>query len=626
MTHFGLHEAKLLWFAMIAATATSNASDASGRAPSTEGNRADARACSIIQPTHAAPPDPMPSQCGDRHIIDVLWVYTPDALEFVGEEDWINLLCSQNITDTNESFANSNLPFSVRQVGLHATDYDESGDHLALIQGLNDGVMDEVHAVRDTLAADIVVLITVDGFCGVAYAAPNNPALGFQRVSASCLVSSAFRHELGHNLGSKHYATDLGGYLTYSSGHILSLPGNNNAGTIMGGNALQQFSNPRLSISGTPTGIAVEDPLAADNWLAIMQTGPMVAKFRCSRDCNNNGIPDSTEIAQGNAADCDQNGVPDECQMDLNANGLIDACETLPVTIHVPNDYPSIQLAMAYAESGVHEIVVAPGSYSGQIDFLGKNVTLRSSHGPAQTTLTANGNGRVVTFRTHETRDATLDGFTITSGSAYEGGALLIEYASPTISNCIITGNHAEYAGGALRATDGSPSIQQCQFILNSAGWGGAISLWQGSPEFIASSFINNTATQAGGAVSSWTSNATFTNCLFQHNTSLSPGGAMLIVDGSGAYEPTLSGNTFCENTPDHLSSSAWIDLGGNLFGTTCVCPADLNMDGDINFFDVSAFLTAFNAMDPVADFNNDGMFNFFDVSAFLVAYNAGCP
>ncbi len=55
-------------------------------------------------------------------------------------------------------------------------------------------------------------------------------------------------------------------------------------------------------------------------------------------------------------------------------------------------------------------------------------------------------------------------------------------------------------------------------------------------------------------------------------------------------------------------------------------CAADLNGDGMLNFFDVSAFLTAYNAMDPVADFNDDGMFNFFDVSAFLVAYNAGCP
>ena len=55
-------------------------------------------------------------------------------------------------------------------------------------------------------------------------------------------------------------------------------------------------------------------------------------------------------------------------------------------------------------------------------------------------------------------------------------------------------------------------------------------------------------------------------------------------------------------------------------------CPADLNGDGNLDFFDVSAFLTAYNAQDAAADFNDDGMFNFFDVSAFLSAFNAGCP
>lgn len=55
-------------------------------------------------------------------------------------------------------------------------------------------------------------------------------------------------------------------------------------------------------------------------------------------------------------------------------------------------------------------------------------------------------------------------------------------------------------------------------------------------------------------------------------------------------------------------------------------CLADLTGDGQLNFFDVSAFLSAYNAMDPVADFTGDGAFNFFDVSAFLSAFNAGCP
>ncbi|MBO6740475.1 MAG: FG-GAP repeat protein [Phycisphaerales bacterium] len=59
---------------------------------------------------------------------------------------------------------------------------------------------------------------------------------------------------------------------------------------------------------------------------------------------------------------------------------------------------------------------------------------------------------------------------------------------------------------------------------------------------------------------------------------------------------------------------------------TTEHCPADLTNDGTLDSFDVSAFLTAYNAQDPTADFNADGSFNFFDVSAFVEAYLNGCP
>ncbi len=58
----------------------------------------------------------------------------------------------------------------------------------------------------------------------------------------------------------------------------------------------------------------------------------------------------------------------------------------------------------------------------------------------------------------------------------------------------------------------------------------------------------------------------------------------------------------------------------------TSSCPADLTGDGVVDFFDVSAFLAAFNAMDPAADFTGDGSFDFFDVSSFLDAFGDGCP
>ena len=59
---------------------------------------------------------------------------------------------------------------------------------------------------------------------------------------------------------------------------------------------------------------------------------------------------------------------------------------------------------------------------------------------------------------------------------------------------------------------------------------------------------------------------------------------------------------------------------------TPTECIADLNNDGLLDFFDVSQFLTLFQAADLAVDFNNDGELNFFDVSAFLTAFQAGCP
>jgi hypothetical protein len=55
-------------------------------------------------------------------------------------------------------------------------------------------------------------------------------------------------------------------------------------------------------------------------------------------------------------------------------------------------------------------------------------------------------------------------------------------------------------------------------------------------------------------------------------------------------------------------------------------CLADLNNDGALNFFDVTAFIAAFANEDPLADITSDNLWNFYDVSQFLKAYIGGCP
>ncbi len=90
-------------------------------------------------------------------------------------------------------------------------------------------------------------------------------------------------------------------------------------------------------------------------------------------------------------------------------------------------------------------------------------------------------------------------------------------------------------------------------------------------------------------------------------------------VHDYGEGEALIMGGSF--TSADGLSSSKVAALVG-----APACPADLTGDGNLDFFDVSAFLNAYNAMDPAADFTGDGNYDFFDVSAFLNAYNAGCP
>ncbi|MGV6813462.1 MAG: FG-GAP-like repeat-containing protein [Phycisphaerales bacterium] len=71
---------------------------------------------------------------------------------------------------------------------------------------------------------------------------------------------------------------------------------------------------------------------------------------------------------------------------------------------------------------------------------------------------------------------------------------------------------------------------------------------------------------------------------------------------------------TYPNVAPGQYTMSSW------------ACPADLNGDGSINFFDVSAYLTLFTTQHPQGDLTGDGQFNFFDVSQFLASLSAGCP
>ncbi|MHC4786186.1 MAG: right-handed parallel beta-helix repeat-containing protein, partial [Planctomycetota bacterium] len=150
--------------------------------------------------------------------------------------------------------------------------------------------------------------------------------------------------------------------------------------------------------------------------------------------------------------------------------------------------YCSIQTAVDSAVD-TDEIVVAPGSYSEAINFLGKVIWLHSSDGPEVTTIDGTGNYHVIQCVTGEGSDTILEGFTITGGNANgsslngEGGGMRALSSSPTVTDCTFSGNEAGQFGGGLYADSpyGSPTVTNCTFSGNSALEGGGMYTKTGS-------------------------------------------------------------------------------------------------------------------------------------------------
>jgi len=106
----------------------------------------------------------------------------------------------------------------------------------------------------------------------------------------------------------------------------------------------------------------------------------------------------------------------------------------------------------------------------------------------------------------------------------------------------------------------------------------------------------------------------------------LNDAGLSVIANPSSAVDSGVCSYTHLEITLDYRSSNGSLDANGDGIIDTCACPADLSGDGNLNFFDVTMFIEAYNNQNPIADFNGDSAFDFFDVTGFIVSYNGGCP
>jgi len=275
----------------------------------------------------------------------------------------------------------------------------------------------------------------------------------------------------------------------------------------------------------------------------------------------------------------------------------------------VPDDYPSIQTALLNAPANETLILVRPFTYFESINFLGREITVRSDADgdpdtydpdPYNTIINGSHQASVVTFNTGETETSVLEGFTLTDGSgsgganANGGGGVYCETASPTILGNIIYNNAAGGDGGGILSREyGHPKIINNIIYGNSSFRdGGAIACGHCYATITNNTIYGNTAAESGGGLYNWSSPVWVTNTILWGNVAdtypeiyTSPNGYTEVtycdVAGGIAGEGNIDTDPLFVNAPGgdlHITSgSGCVDAGTN---TASNIPA-LDFDGE---------------------------------------------
>ena len=168
-----------------------------------------------------------------------------------------------------------------------------------------------------------------------------------------------------------------------------------------------------------------------------------------------------------------------------------------------------------------------------------------------------------------------LDGFTITAGQAdnpfpdSQGGGMLNDRASPTLSNLTFIGNSAMLRGGGLvNRNESDASIENVTFISNStAGNGGGMYTIDSSPTLMRVTFYGNSADQDGGGLLNFESHPLLVNVLFSGNSAGGNGGGLNNNDAN----PILTNVTISANSASGSGGGMFTTDNGDPIVQNCI-------------------------------------------------------
>ncbi len=291
--------------------------------------------------------------------------------------------------------------------------------------------------------------------------------------------------------------------------------------------------------------------------------------------------------------------------LDMNGDGAPDGCDSDRL---VPDEYDYIDEAV-HAANDDDTIIVAPGTYGPPVtqgvtftlNPRGKRLTIRSSMGATETTLTGEGVFPVVVFENGEGGSVLLDGFTITNGYnlQYGGGMVFSGACAPTITNCIITGNYATYGGGFACLDGAAPTMAHTLVTGNIGGSGGGGLLKDSSPSLSTVTFSENEVTGSGGGGGLWISGGSpvITNCLFDGNTTSGTagyGGGMRVM---ALADVMLTNCSVTNNESSSHGGGLAVSSYSTLTASDCVisgnqCVGTIAGDGGGLYADIGSTMT----------------------------------
>jgi len=354
---------------------------------------------------------------------------------------------------------------------------------------------------------------------------------------------------------------------------------------------------------------------------------PVIASCTfCEHDFAMQGVVNGDWIDGGgncfsySCADSDQDGTPDEC------GTVQDGIH------HVPAEFPTVNAAIRAAGHGdVIEIDAGVHYAVDWINPLGKALVLRGAvgrHGYPVTIIDLQEyNIRCVN---RESAATVFENLIIRNGFDETGGALLLLRASPTVRNCVLTGNRAGI-GGAAYLTGSSSTFEDCFVFDNSAIEDGGALFLHASAASCRSTLVCGNLAPGGSQIAGDSSLTDLgSNCVVQSCIDCDSDGDGVLppMDNCPALFNPMQLDCDSDGFGDacELASGEAVDLDASGVPDSCECLADMLVDGQVDGADLGILLSQWGPRKgAVADINRDGAVDGADLSILLNSWGA-CP